>query len=316
MNKIQLNALVLGVAITISGCATTTNMGYGSDRKQVFISSGEFAIKRANKHTSKTLEASELPYHDPAQARVVSIINALSPYADQYLADGKKVKWDLLIHKKKNAPAGILANGTIVMNRDFIYDKALEKDEALAYIVAHEMAHVVRQHHREREAWSYIAKPALLATAYLATGPIAMTAGLGFDLPIFNKKLEKEADLLGLEIMSKAGFDPRNAVNVYDDYHTTFKANHPIASRLPSIIMPHPSFKARTDYSSKHLDKAIPIYEASKNQPRLENLNPIKPNINPDQVIVVNPVVIEKVKENPNNDSLSDQDSSVSSITH
>lgn len=262
----------------LTGCMSTTSTGYGAERKQFLVTTQNYAVKKAQKSTNEVNTARERSYHLPAESRAVEITNRLIPYANLYLKEDSKVKWDIFAYSAEKTNAGALADGTIAITYSMIRHPAMKNDDALAYLIAHEMAHVIRQHHRERQAWSYVVQPALLATAVVTAGTTAIVAAVAHDSQPFRRVLEKEADLLGLEIIAKAGYDPVKATKIFEDFEPTFKEEHPVVSRIPSFLSSHPSNKKRTKYTVKHIEKVMPLYDHAKTQAPLVASDPITPS--------------------------------------
>lgn len=283
--------------LLLSGCASPTTMGYGADRQQLALVSKQHPINRANKKTRNNTSLSKRLYHSPNEKRVAGIFNRLTPYADEYLDKEISIDWDVIMFPSKKSIAGALANGTMVMNLDFPDHPAMN-DDALAYIIAHEIAHVIRQHHREKATWNYVVRPALIGAAVLSSGPLAMTAAAAHDFNsiAYSKRLEKEADLLGLELLAKAGFNPEIAVNVFRDFEPTLKKERPIVTRLPFFMTTHPSMKKRTRYSKAQLEQVMPLYEASKNITPLQAADPVRPLRKSQNALIIHPVRIHPVQ--------------------
>lgn len=272
---IKLISFFLPIAL-MTGCAAPTSMGYGSDRKQFVLTTKNFPINRANKKTVDAPTLSKRVYHLEYERRVLNIFNHLIPYADQYLDKDINIKWDMAMFPSEKTTVGALANGVIIMDTGFP-NKPMMNDDALAYIIAHEMAHVIRQHHREKDTWNFILRPALIGTAFLSSGTLAITTAVvhDFNSIAYRKRLEKEADLLGLEIAAKAGFNPEIATDVFDAYDSVLKKEYPIISRLPFFMTSHPSNKKRTKYTKEYLSAAMPLYEESKTLPPLQAKKPV-----------------------------------------
>lgn len=265
------------ISLSLSGCVSSTSLGHGSERKQLMITSQEFNLKRAEKTSAKIKEVREKVLLDQYEQRVVKIMNRLIPYADPYLANGRNIKWDVYLYGNKKSNVGILANGTVQMSYKFLQNPKLNND-ALAYILAHEISHVLREHHREQDAFRYIIKPALLGTAFATSGATSLIAGIAHDgQSRYSRKLEKEADLLGLEIMAKAGYNPQVAAEVFKNFEPIFKKEHPVLSRAPSIIASHASLEKRTEYTLAQLPQVMPLYEAAKDSAVPYSANLIQP---------------------------------------
>lgn len=202
--KIALLSFASMTALT--GCISTTSFGAGAERKQLIMVSQAHVEKKADKEFAKKLHRKKGDYWHREQ-RLVNIMNTMIPYADEYTKAGEKIEWAIHDWPTKKLNAGALANGIVVLAPKIAYNKDITDNE-LAFIIAHEMAHIVRQHHRESATFSYILRPALIGTAVLTSGTSAIVGGIGHDVygNGFKRVAEKEADLLGLEIYTKAGY--------------------------------------------------------------------------------------------------------------
>lgn len=255
MNKTFLKiALTASISLPfLTGCINATEMGAGSKRPQLVMVSQNHVVKKADKIVATKLKRTKGVYWY-REERLVRVLNTLIPYADQYNTKGEKIDWAVYLWQTKKFNAGALANGTVLISRTMANHKDLN-DADIAYIMAHEMAHVIRQHHRELATWRYIVQPALI-TAGLATGGVGSVVGLvGHDIygNGFKKNAEKEADALGLEIYASAGYDPENALTLYKKIKPIHREYHPFLSRIPSILTTHPSFKTRTKRAEKNM---------------------------------------------------------------
>lgn len=280
------SAAVIGLSqVLLTGCVSSTSMGYGADRSQFMLVSQEHVVKKADKRIDTMFTATKSPYLNSTQHRVVNIMNTLTPYAEQFLEPDQKVDWDVYVYEdiKRKAFAGIMANGTIAISYSMINHPSMATDDALAFLIAHELAHVVRQHHRERTSWNYSIRPVAYLSALFTMGTTSgLVAGsIGDSYVFMSRKMEKEADLLGLEIMAQAGYNPEKAVGMFKEFEPTFKKQHPILSKMPPFMLTHPSIKKRTNYSLDYLPNVMPMYNDFKDQPRMVAKNPIKPNSRP-----------------------------------
>lgn len=80
---IKLISFFLPIAL-MTGCAAPTSMGYGSDRKQLVLTTKNFPINRANKKNSRCSNPFQAccVYPLEYERRMVNIFNRLIPYAD------------------------------------------------------------------------------------------------------------------------------------------------------------------------------------------------------------------------------------------
>ena len=246
---------------SLTGCMSTTSIGAGADRKQFILVSQKSALKKADKMVKKSLPNGVHQYNH-SEERVVRLMNTLIPYANTYVKNGEHYDWNVHVWNSKKVNAGALANGTVVITNKIAFNPNIT-DEELAFVIAHEMAHVVRQHHRETATWKYAMSPVLLATAVATSGATSIAAAAGHDMYRigFSKTTEREADALGIEIYARAGYDPKHAVSLFNKLEPLMKDAHPVLSRMPAAISTHPSFNTR----KKQINKNMNSYVAMKN---------------------------------------------------
>ncbi|MEZ4870692.1 MAG: M48 family metallopeptidase [Bdellovibrionales bacterium] len=141
----------------------------------------------------------------------------------------------------------------------------------LAAVIGHEIGHVKAQHGNERVSQTMVTQLGLQATEIylgkedrqknnLILAGLGLGAQFGVLLP-FSRKHEVEADLLGVEYMSKAGFDPNGAVELWENMQKSSK------SSVPEFFSTHPSNRSRILALQKEIKKYQPIYLAINEKP-------------------------------------------------
>lgn len=296
MLKLFLTMFVITTVLT--GCMSSTQVGYGAERKQLMLVSQHFSVKRADKDFERLSGSTQKKYYMTQEKRLAEIMNKMIPYSDDYISENRDIHWGVHVYISEKTNASALANGVILVSNKMIYNKKFN-DDALAYILAHEMAHVVRDHHRERQSWKYAVSPALIATALVTSGASAVTAGVLHDGSggISQRRLEKEADLLGLELMAKAGFNPEQAIDVFDAFYPVYLEEYPTLSKLPEFVQAHPNLQKRNDYTRDYLSHVMPMYKKavkfpeSKKSDRLINIQDA-----PQAMVLINGELILKSK--------------------
>ncbi len=133
--------------------------------------------------------------------------------------------------------------------------------------MGHEMAHALREHGRERLAKSSLTG---LGAKALGAGVAAlfgvdpgltdMAAGVGANLAImkFSRSDETEADLVGLDIVARAGYDPRAGIALWQKMELVSKG------APPQWLSTHPAGKRRIAQMQKHMASVLPLYAKSK----------------------------------------------------
>ena len=149
-----------------------------------------------------------------------------------------------------------------------------ENEHQLAAVIGHEIAHVTAKHVNERasrgtltrigiEALAVIMGGGYTGGAYTAQQVMSAGAALGMELPM-GRSQESEADVVGLEYMAKAGFDPRAAVDLWQNM-AALDAKQP-----PEHLSTHPASETRIKNLVSQWQKTLPIY----NQALADGKNP------------------------------------------
>ena len=105
-------------------------------------------------------------------------------------------------------------------------------DDEIAAIMGHEMAHALREHGRERVSQAYAQQAGMSLLAALTNinaqqAAVLQTATtLGLTLP-HGRGQESEADVIGLEILARAGYDPRASVSLWQKMGAASKGSTP-----------------------------------------------------------------------------------------
>jgi len=141
--------------------------------------------------------------------RVQTIYERLLPLARQQSAHAEALAWRLLVVRLPDVEAMALPGGQLVVGEAFV-DAHAPEDEALAFVLAHEMAHSILEH--ERQALSF-ARQLLPRQVSRSVRDMYVELDFNFSLlkamePVLQQG-EFEADELGLLLAARAGYDPR-----------------------------------------------------------------------------------------------------------
>lgn len=163
-------------------------------------------------------------------------------------------EWEVVVFDEEAINAFADPNGKIGVFNGLL--NVADTPDSLAAVIGHEVAHATQGHVMDRakrsarqEIWM------LLGTA--ATGLPEMWRdgiAIGIGLP-FAREQETEADLVGLEYMAKAGFDPRAAVYLWKNMAAAKEASG--SERPPEFLSTHPSDSVRTENLIRSLTPAL-----------------------------------------------------------
>jgi predicted Zn-dependent protease len=171
----------------------------------------------------------------------------------------KRTKWEVVVFKDDNPNAFALPGGKMGVYSGML--KVAENQNQLASVLGHEVGHVLAQHGNERMSQQQVTS-VVLAAGSVYLDPVSMQAlGLGAQVGIllpYSRTHESEADVIGLDLMAKAGFDPRQSVQLWKNME---KAG---GGAPPEFLSTHPAGTTRIDNLLSHMAAALATYNAAR----------------------------------------------------
>lgn len=195
----------------------------------------------------------------PTVRRVRKIADDLLPHAPRFNERAKAWQWEVNVFRAPTINAFCMPGGKIAFFTGIIDQLKLTDDE-IAMIMGHEIAHALREHARERLAKSTLTNLGVTAVSILlgqTAGAVAQAGGGLYGLK-FSRNDETEADLVGMELAARAGYDPRSGVTLWNKMAAAAKG------APPQWLSTHPSNKTRIDTIESHLKEVLPLYEAAR----------------------------------------------------
>jgi predicted Zn-dependent protease len=261
-------AIALMLTLALWGCATvqTTKPGaVGIDRKQTMLVSEESVEQGAEKaYAGEVQQASaggKLNTDPALTARIRRITGRLIPVTAAFRPDAPQWKWEVNTLTTPEINAYAMPGGKIMVYSGLV-EKLQLNDAEIAAVLGHEISHALREHTRERVSRAYEQKVALLGLA-VVTGfdPAALdladsVAAVTFQLP-HSREQEAEADVMGLELMARAGYDPHQAVTLWQKMTAAEK------SAPPQFLSTHPASANRIAELERHIPEVLPLYRAA-----------------------------------------------------
>lgn len=264
--------LLLGlvVAAAAAGCATTTSptgrtQYVGAVSQEQLNQMGAQAFVETKAKTPQTKDTRQLAY---VRCVVTALIRELP--ADS----GQGTSWETAVFVNDEPNAFALPGGKVGVYTGIF--KVAKNQDQLAAVIGHEIGHVVAHHHDERITRQLMAQGALGVAGELVgsrygqgaantTTQLGGMAAQGFFLLPNSRDQESEADVVGQRLMAKAGFDPRAAVNLWQNMIAAG------GSRPPQWLSTHPDPQARIGELQSRASGLLPTYEqarASGRKPR------------------------------------------------
>jgi Zn-dependent protease with chaperone function len=200
--------------------------------------------------------------NNPQLQRLRTIAGRLIPVAPPWPARARDWKWEVNLIGSKQINAFCMPGGKIAFFTG-ILDQLKLSDDEVAMVMGHEMAHALREHARARMAKSAGTGAALSIGAQLLglgqVGDMAARAGTQLITLKFSRGDETEADLVGLELASRAGYDPKASVSLWKKMAAASKSQGGL-----NFLSTHPTGPDRIEKLEANLPKVEKLYRDSK----------------------------------------------------
>ena len=216
------------------------------------------ADKQFNQMKREAAQKNALARDDhPELIRLRTIAQRLMPHAARWNPASSRWAWEVQLFGSNAINAFCMPGGKIGFYLG-ILEKLKLTDNEVAMIMGHEMAHALREHSRERLAKNQLTGiGAGLLSSILGLGDLGRTVmdyGAQLTMLKFSRDDESEADLIGLDIAARGGFDPRAGVTLWR------KMSSASNKTPPQWLSTHPSGTDRIAEIERHLDRVMPLY--------------------------------------------------------
>jgi predicted Zn-dependent protease len=189
-------------------------------------------------------------------------------------ASGENFKWEWVLIESPEVNAWCMPGGKMAVYTGIM--PVLKNEAALAAVLGHEVAHATKRHGKQRYARAIKGNiaGAVIGGAMAVGGQLLcktdtcrMLTGLGgaaagFAIAFFDRKFsrgdETEADKFGQEYMARAGYEPAEAIKLWERMGAASGGKAP-----PEFMSTHPSDTTRRKNLSDWLPKANSIYKTS-----------------------------------------------------
>jgi predicted Zn-dependent protease len=194
----------------------------------------------------------------PQVKRLRSIAKAIIPHALGWNPRARDWRWEVNLIGSKQINAFCMPGGKIAFYSGILEQLKLTDDE-VATVMGHEVAHALREHARARMGKNAATGiGAGLLSQVLGLGELGQTVtNYGAQLLTlqFSRSDESEADLVGMELAARAGFDPRAGVSLWQKMAVASKG------APPQWLSTHPSGATRIADIEANLPKVMPLFK-------------------------------------------------------
>ena len=205
-----------------------------------------------------------VPAGDPQVKRLRAIAQRIIPQTARWNPKAKAWNWEVNLLKSNQVNAFCMPGGRIAFFTGII-DKLKLTDDEIAAVMGHEIAHALREHGRDRQS------KATGTSLVTGIGGAILSAWSGYDVRgvanaagqmvvlKFSRDEEREADLVGLDIAARAGYDPRAGVALWNKMAALDGRGAPI-----ELLSTHPGGANRIEQIESHMNVLLPLYARAK----------------------------------------------------
>jgi predicted Zn-dependent protease len=174
-------------------------------------------------------------------------------------------QWEVVVFEDATPNAFALPGNKIGIHSGML--KLVNNQDQLAAVVGHEIGHVLAKHSNERASQEMAVNQGMnivqavaapqSALGQTAVGLLGVGAQYGILMP-YSRVHESEADMIGVDLMAKAGFDPRQSISLWQIMDQASKAQ-PI-----EFLSTHPSHATRIQDLERHMPQAMGLFQQAQ----------------------------------------------------
>lgn len=258
-NKILGMLLLHLVGIIFLVCSTTP-----TGRKQVILLSDA----EMNEMGAKAFEDIKAKVPIERNASINNYVRCIANLALKETEDPTGVQsWEIVVFRDPAINAFALPGGKIGVYTGIL--TVANNQDKLAAVIGHEIAHVIARHGNERVSQSTIVQGGVSVIKGVGNENLAGILGAGATVGVilpFSRKHETEADILGLDIMARAGFDPRESIKLWEGMKEVAGGKAP-----PEFLSTHPSSDTRIRDLQSRMNDAIMKQDLARKQGKVPN---------------------------------------------
>jgi predicted Zn-dependent protease len=253
--------MIAMISVALAACSTSPT---GQPQLQLFpeeqmAEMGQMAYQELKQQTPVS--------DDPG---VTQYVRCVADAITDSVASG--TNWEVTVFRDDSANAFALPGGKIGVYTGML--DVAKNPHQLAAVIGHEIAHVRANHSNARISTAYATQAGLTLVQVLAGGSsqeqqqlmglLGLGAQVGVLLP-YGRSQESEADVLGLEYMARAGFDPRESVALWQNMSQA-------GGRQPQeFLSTHPAHGTRIEQLQEHMPQALDLYKQARAQEKTPN---------------------------------------------
>ncbi|MGJ8692591.1 MAG: M48 family metallopeptidase [Thalassotalea sp.] len=259
-NKFLSFAIVTSL-LNLSACSTSS-----TGRSQIMLVSPDQLNQMGASSFEEMKKKEKISADQKLTAYVQCVADAIIPFVPE---SAHKGTWELVLFDSEQVNAFALPGGKIGVYTAIL--NVAETPDQLAAIIGHEIGHVIEGHSNERLSSGQLSQAGLaIAGAVMDSQDLQykneLMAGLGLGVQYgvilpYGRAHEKEADIVGQNLMAQAGFDPIASIELWQNMAK-------IGGQQPAEFMStHPAHDTRINKLTDNLVYSQPFYLAVSKKP-------------------------------------------------
>lgn len=175
-------------------------------------------------------------------------------------------QWEVVVFEDPSLNAFALPGNKIGVYSGLI--KMVDNQDELAAVIGHEIGHVLAKHSNERASQEMAVSQGMgiiqaigapqSTMGQAAFGLLGIGAQYGILMP-YSRVQESEADIIGVDLMAKAGFDPRKSISLWQKMEQASQGQQPV-----EFMSTHPSHGTRIQDLEKHMPQSMGIFQQAQ----------------------------------------------------
>ena len=176
--------------------------------------------------------------------------------------------WEVVVFEDKSPNAFALPGNKIGIHTGML--TLVDNQDQLAAVIGHEVGHVLAKHSNERASQEMAVNSGMAliqaigapqsALGQTAFGLLGVGAEYGILMP-YSREQESEADIIGVDLMAKAGFDPQQSVTLWQKMEQASQGQQPI-----EFMSTHPAHATRIQNLQQHMPQAMALVPTSSSR--------------------------------------------------
>jgi predicted Zn-dependent protease len=183
--------------------------------------------------------------------------------------------WEIVVFEDATPNAFALPGNKIGVHTGML--QLVDNQDQLAAVIGHEVGHVLAKHSNERASQELAVSSGMsiiqavsapqTALGQTALGMLGVGAQYGILMP-YSRTHESEADTIGIDLMAKAGFDPRQSIGLWQKMAQASQGQQPI-----EFMSTHPSHATRIQDLEKHMPQSMALFQQAQSAGKQPHCN-------------------------------------------